>query len=103
MRYVQHPVSGKLIPAAEVDWGRGGSPEGYILPDIEPFVSPVDGSVVGSRTALREHNRRNDVVNVREFDGAFKDITKTREREEKNDRLSDIVRVYNEAEEKGRR
>lgn len=35
-----------------------------IIGDISPFKSPVDGSVVGSRTTLAEHNRRNDVVQV---------------------------------------
>jgi hypothetical protein len=35
-----------------------------IVPDIAPFKSPVDNSVVGSRKALREHNKRNDVIQV---------------------------------------
>ena len=32
--------------------------------DIAPFVSPVDGSVVGSRRARREHNARNEVIDI---------------------------------------
>lgn len=35
-----------------------------IISDIADFRSPVDGSVVGSRAALREHNKRNDVVQM---------------------------------------
>lgn len=35
-----------------------------LMSDIAPFVSPVDRSVVGSRTGLREHNKRNDVVQI---------------------------------------
>jgi hypothetical protein len=35
-----------------------------IMADITPFKSPVDGSVVSSRPALSEHNRRNDVVQI---------------------------------------
>ena len=29
-----------------------------------PVVSPIDGSVIGSRAQLREHNARNEVVDV---------------------------------------
>jgi hypothetical protein len=35
--------------------------------DIQPFVSPVDGSVISDRKQLREHNARNNVVNSAEF------------------------------------
>ena len=35
-----------------------------IVPDIAPHISPVDHSVVGSRSARREHNIRNDVIDV---------------------------------------
>lgn len=38
-----------------------------IMPDIEPFVSPVDGSVITGRKALREHNRRHNVTNAADF------------------------------------
>ena len=31
---------------------------------FEAFVSPVDGSVIESKRALREHNKRNNVVNT---------------------------------------
>lgn len=57
-------------PEADAAWAekqafdaRIASPSGLtIIPDITSFRSPVDGSVVGSRRALAEHNRRNDVV-----------------------------------------
>jgi glycine cleavage system H lipoate-binding protein len=35
-----------------------------VMKDIEPFVSPVDGNVVGSRSALREHERRHNVRQI---------------------------------------
>ena len=35
-----------------------------VQPDIAPFRSPVDNSVVGSRKARREHNARNGVVDI---------------------------------------
>ena len=43
-----------------------------LIPDIaEAFVSPVDGSVISSRSNLREHNVRNGVADVGN-DPAFK-------------------------------
>lgn len=38
-----------------------------VLPDIQPFVSTVDGSVVLGRASLREHNRRHNVTNVADY------------------------------------
>ena len=35
-----------------------------VMKDIEPFISPVDGKVVGSRSALREHERRHNVRQI---------------------------------------
>jgi hypothetical protein len=46
---------------------KGGFPT--IVGDIEPFVSVVDGSVISSRRALREHNARNDVVLTADLKG----------------------------------
>ena len=48
---------------------------------IEPFVSPVDGTVISSRKQLRDHNKRNNVVNVSEFSDEF--IAKKREERER--------------------
>ncbi len=35
-----------------------------IMRDVEPFRSPVDRSIIGSRSELREHNKRNGVFQV---------------------------------------
>lgn len=48
--------------------------------DIQSFVSPVDGSVISDRKALREHNKRNNVVNYHEFDGT-EQVKRQKERE----------------------
>jgi hypothetical protein len=39
------------------------------IPDIQPFRSSVDGSMITSRAELREHNKRNDVVQTEELKG----------------------------------
>ena len=66
----------KLIPieeAAPLD----SKPVGLqFMPDIAaPFVSPIDGTVISSRAHLREHNRRNGVVDVGN-DAAFRNPQK---------------------------
>lgn len=35
-----------------------------IVPDIQPFVSPIDGKVVSGRAAKREHMKRHEVEEV---------------------------------------
>ena len=64
-RYIQHPVTHKLVPADE--YIRPNMDASPIHGDIEPFVSPIDGSVISDRKQLREHNKRHDVVNAAEF------------------------------------
>lgn len=49
------------------------------MPDIEPFKSPVDGSIVSGRAALREHNRRNNVTNTADYKNEWADAAKKRE------------------------
>jgi hypothetical protein len=43
-------------------FANGAGP--MIISDITPFRSPVDNSVVQGRASLREHNRRNNVVQI---------------------------------------
>lgn len=35
--------------------------------DIAPFVSPVDGSVISGRAAMREHFKQHGVTNVADY------------------------------------
>ena len=71
--WVLDEAAGRLVPAAEfyarkaaLDGRcRTGSP--MVITDLQPHEvcrSPVDGSVLGSRAAIREHNIRNDVESV---------------------------------------
>lgn len=50
-----------------------------IMGDIEPFVSPVTGKVVGGRRQLREHNLVNNVTNTSDFKETWKTAAKERE------------------------
>ncbi len=53
MRYVLR--GGRLVPK-ESAAAQPASPT--LVLDIKPFQSPIDGSLIGSRSALREHERR---------------------------------------------
>ena len=103
--FVQCPRTGRLVPAAEVDWPRDRTRRtGYqIMPDIEEFVSPVDGSVVSSRSSLRAHNERNDVVQFHEFDGEWEAKAKERaaaptSKAAREERVQDIIQAIDQVE-----
>lgn len=51
-----------------------------VMPDIEPFVSPVDGTVITGRKALREHNKRHNVTNAADYRETWREAAKRRER-----------------------
>lgn len=51
-----------------------------ILPDIEPFVSPIDGKLITSRSVLRAHNKEHAVTNFADFSPEFR-AKRTAERE----------------------
>lgn len=59
-RYVQ--VDGKLIPAEQYTPKENSSP--YVMSDIEPYRSVLDGSIISSRSQHRAHKRQHGVVEV---------------------------------------
>lgn len=61
MRYVLR--DGKLVPKH----GGGPSPRIHIQGDYPDHVSPIDGAVIGGRAQRRDHMRRHDVIDAREF------------------------------------
>ena len=63
--YVWDAALGKMVPKTAAHAGGSRRSKITIIGDLEePFVSPVDGSVIGSRADRREHNRRNNVIDV---------------------------------------
>ncbi len=64
MRYRQNPETLELV---EITDDSGPSARIHLIGDIESFRSPVDGSIITDRAQLREHNKRNNVVNSAEF------------------------------------
>ena len=103
-RYIQDPVTLKLVPAEEYR-----RPEGlhHIQGDLEPFRSHVDGALIASRRDLREHNRRNNVVEGGEVLQDHERAKKKREdfyagRPYDTERRVDAVKFATELHERGR-
>ncbi len=49
------PSWGKRTPPRQV------APATFFMPDVTPFISPIDRSEITSRSQLREHERRHGV------------------------------------------
>jgi hypothetical protein len=72
--------------------------EAAIHGDIKSFVSPVDGSVISDRKQLREHNKRNNVVNYAEFEGTKQPVTGEHTPAQTYARKQELYEVLNRAE-----
>ena len=58
---VRDPKTGAFMPKAEFlakRQARGIN----IMPDIEPYRSPIDGKIIGSRSRHRDHMREHNVI-----------------------------------------
>jgi hypothetical protein len=60
-------IDGKLIPKEEYHGNNVRGPDLHVLPDITPFVSPIDGKQINSRPQLREHNKKHGVTNSADY------------------------------------
>lgn len=62
-RYIQDPVTHKLIPAEE--WrGPSVSQSAYVVPDIQPYRSMQTGEMITSRSHHRAHLRQHGLVEI---------------------------------------
>jgi hypothetical protein len=59
-RYIQDPVTHKLIPADEYYTEQVNSH--YIMSDYQPYQSMVTGEMIDGRKAHREHLKRHNLV-----------------------------------------
>ena len=64
--WVQDPHTGKLIPKDQYV-RRSDNASATIQGDIEPFVSPIDGKTISSRSVLRQHHREHGVTDARDY------------------------------------
>ena len=96
-------IDGKLIPKDEYRGTNSRVSEGLmIIPDIEPFKSPVDGRIVNSRSALRVHNKELDVTHYQDFSQEYidkrvkerMDRLHGRTKQDRADRIEHLKRAY---------
>ena len=50
---------------------RSGPESAAIQGDIEPFVSPITGQTITSRSVLRDHNYTHGVTDSRDYSDSF--------------------------------
>lgn len=96
-----------FCPICEVECIRVITPvRAFISGRFEPFKSPVDGSIICNSEQLREHNKRNNVVNLHDGydEKAVQEFTKkawnqTSEAERKVDLKQDMEKAVQKLEE----
>lgn len=62
----KHPQASKngFIPIELDEPPIMGKRELQIIKDIEPFKSPIDGSIISSRSQIRDHEKKHGVKQV---------------------------------------
>ncbi len=63
-RWVATPTG--LVPADEYYAKKHAERTGSftVMPDLKPFISPIDGKEITSRSGLREHEKRHNVFQI---------------------------------------
>lgn len=95
-----------FCPICEVECIRVITPvRSFVTGKFEPFISPVDGSVITCSHDLQEHNKRNNVVNLHDGydEKAVEGFTKrawnqTPEAERKKDLSKDMEQAIQKLE-----
>jgi hypothetical protein len=64
-------IDGKLIPKEEYYGNNVRNQAPMVMPDIEPFVSPIDGQVITTRPMLKRHNKAHGVTNQADYSEEF--------------------------------
>lgn len=87
-RFVQDPETLRLVPADQyVPKKERGI---LIMPDLEPFVSPVTREVILGRAHMRRHMKEHNLAHVNDFKEEWKKPKYDRNRDKK-ERTKDIV------------
>ena len=103
-RYVWDKEQEKLVRAEEYT-----PPEGklHVQEDIKPFKSPIDGTIINSRSDLRRHNKQHGVTDSRDYskehyEKKAKEIVQRRECSHPDDKKSRIESLIQATEGKVR-
>lgn len=70
MRWIQHPITNKLIPADEYVRPSKAS-SAMIIPDIEPYrsIATADAPIITSRSKEREYMKERGLVKTEDLKG----------------------------------
>lgn len=63
-RYIQDPITHRLIPAEEFYASREEPSAPMVMPDLQPYKSMVTGELIQGRRQHREHLKTHNVVEV---------------------------------------
>ena len=66
MRWIQDPATGKLVPRDEFFAGEDVDAPA-VHAKFEPFLSPVDKKPIESRKQLREHHKKHNTTDSRDY------------------------------------
>jgi hypothetical protein len=104
-RYRYNPATKEMEQISE---SVGQRDRGILIcPDIAPFKSVVDGTIITGRSKLREHNKRNDVTFSEDFRGDWERKGKERDSmysgDPKFDRQRRVEHIKNAVEQHTRR
>lgn len=89
-KWIQEPGTGKLIPAEEY---RRKEAHHYVMPDIQPYQSMIDGSMISSRSQHRAHLKAHGCIEVGNETKHLKNYGRY---EPPTGLKNDIIRVVNE-------
>jgi len=78
-KYDKETDTSTFVPADEA--ARQSDMSAVVRGDIEPFVSPIDGSIISGTKQMRDHYKHHDVVPTAEFSPEF--LEKKRKEREK--------------------
>ena len=90
-------IDGKLIPKEEYAGDNSRNQGPMFIPDIDHFVSPIDGEVITTRPQLKQHMKNHGVTHQQDYSPEFlaktnKDRLRKQEREGKRERIEAIRR-----------
>lgn len=67
--FVQDPETGKLVPKGKYERPSVNAP--MVMNVMKEFKSPIDGSIISSRSKLAAHNKRHGVTNASDYSGGY--------------------------------
>ena len=90
-------IDGKLIPREEYYGDNTRNQAPMFIPDIEPFISPIDGDVITTRPMLKRHMKAHGVTHQQDYSRDYiesraKERLHKQETEGKRERIESIRR-----------